>query len=143
MTPLYAIYFSSTYPNNTITYVFMFDVASNVKLGGELIKIHYPKLTVINVVEHTVSLFFNDVSKITIVDKMIIANNAIQNCFGCGINNKPHYIFKQKYYGFIIVILAYSEVIISGWLDISWEYTDTCTLDNNLFPQFRLHNSEV
>ena len=55
----------------------MFDVASNVKLGGELIKIHYPKLTVINVVEHTVSLFFNDVSKITIVDKMIIANNAI------------------------------------------------------------------
>ena len=32
--------------HKTITYVVMFDGASNVKLGGELLKVHYPKISV-------------------------------------------------------------------------------------------------
>ena len=39
----------------------MFDGASNVQLAGILLKVHYPKLTVMRGVEHTVLLFFNDV----------------------------------------------------------------------------------
>ena len=39
----------------------MFYGASNVKLGGRVLKVNYPKLTVIRGVEHTMSLFFNDV----------------------------------------------------------------------------------
>ena len=35
-------------PNNKITDVFMFDGASNVQLGVELMKICYPKLTVMS-----------------------------------------------------------------------------------------------
>ena len=50
------------------------DVFSNLQLGGELMKIHYPKLTVTGEVEHTVSLFFNKVSKIPGVNKMITAH---------------------------------------------------------------------
>ena len=37
----------------------MFDGASNVQLGDELIKYNYPKLAVIRGVEHIVYLFFN------------------------------------------------------------------------------------
>ena len=55
-------------PHKSITDVVMFDGASNVQLVGELLKIHYPKITVMRGVEHTVSLFFNDVSKIPVVN---------------------------------------------------------------------------
>ena len=47
--------------------IFMFDRDYNVKLGGKPLKLYYPKLTVTHVVEHYVLLFFNDVSKISIV----------------------------------------------------------------------------
>ena len=39
----------------------MFNGASNVKLGGDLLNIVYLKLTVMRGVEHTVYLLFNDV----------------------------------------------------------------------------------
>ena len=57
-----------------ITAFFMFDGASNVQLGGELLKTHYPKVSVMCGVEHTVPLFFTDVSKIPVVNQMIKGN---------------------------------------------------------------------
>ena len=51
-------------------------------------------------VEHTVSLFFNDVSKIPVVNKIITDHKAIYNLFGSGIYNEPHPIFKSKSYEF-------------------------------------------
>ena len=87
-------------PHKSITDVIMFDGASNVQLAGELLKIRYPKITVMCGVEHTVSLFFNDVSKIPVVNQMISAHKAIYNLFGSGIYHKPHYIFKSKSYEF-------------------------------------------
>ena len=74
----------------------MFDGASNVQLVGKLLKLHYPKLTFLRGFEHTVSLFFNDVSKIPIVNQMISSHNMIYNIFGSGIYHKPHSIFKSK-----------------------------------------------
>ena len=79
-----------------LTDVIMFDGASNVQLGGKFLKMHYPNLTVMHGVEHTVSLFFNDVSKIPIVNQMISAHKTIHNIFGSGIYHKPHSIFKSK-----------------------------------------------
>ena len=78
----------------------MFDGNSNVQLAGELLKIHYPKVSVMNSVEHTVYLFFYYVSKIPGVNQMVTAHKAIYNLFGSGIYNKPHYIFKSKSYEF-------------------------------------------
>ena len=72
----------------------MFDWDSNVLLGGENLIINYPKLTVIHGYEHTVSLFFDDFSKIPILNQIIIAHKAVYNLFGSGIYHKPHYIFK-------------------------------------------------
>ena len=74
----------------------MFDGDSNVQLGGKLLKVHYPKLAVMSGVEHTVSLFLNDVIKIPIVNQRISAHKMIYNIFGSGIYHKPHSIFKSK-----------------------------------------------
>ena len=49
----------------------MFYGASNAQLRGDLLKIYNPKLTVMRGVEHTVSIFFNDVSKIPMVTQTI------------------------------------------------------------------------
>ena len=78
----------------------MFDGASNVQLDGELLKIHYPKVSVMRGVEHTVSLFFNDVSKIPVMNQMVTSHKAIYNLFGSVIYHKPHYIFKSKSFEF-------------------------------------------
>ena len=81
MEVLYVIYFLSAlkkiYPHKSITDVVMFDGASNVQLADELLKIHYQKVSDIRGVEHTVYLFFNDVSKIPVVNQMITSQKAI------------------------------------------------------------------
>ena len=73
----------------------MFDEASNVQLGGKILKVHYPKLTFMRGVEHT-----DNVSKIPIVNQMISAHKMIYNIFGSSIYHKPHSIFKSKYQDF-------------------------------------------
>ena len=74
----------------------MFDGVSNVQLAGELMKIHYLKVSVIRGVENAVSLFFNDISKIPVVNHMITAHKVICNLFGSAIYHQPHSIFKSK-----------------------------------------------
>ena len=72
----------------------MFGGASNVQLGGELLKIRYPKITVMRVVEHTVYLFFNYVSKVPVFSQMITSHKEIYKLFGSRVYHKPHSIFK-------------------------------------------------
>ena len=64
----------------------MFDGDSNVQLGWDILKTHYPTLDVIYVVEHTVSLFFNDVSKAKIMNQIIRYHKEIYNLFGSRID---------------------------------------------------------
>ena len=52
------------------------------------------------VVEHTVSLFFKNVSKIPVLNQIITAHKEIYNLFGSSIYHKPHSIFKSKLYEF-------------------------------------------
>ena len=61
----------------TLSDIVMFDGAFNVQLEGILLKVHDPKLTVLSGVEHIVSLFYNDVSKIPIVNQMISSHKMI------------------------------------------------------------------
>ena len=81
-------------PHKSITDVVMFDGASNVQIAGELLKMNYPKISVMRGVEHTVHLLFNNVSKIPVVNQMITAHKAIYKLFGSGIYHKPHSILK-------------------------------------------------
>ena len=46
----------------------MVDEYLNVQLAGKLLKVRYLELTVMCGDKHTVSLFFNDVTKITTVN---------------------------------------------------------------------------
>ena len=86
--------------HKSITDVVMLDGDSNFQLSGELLKTHYPKISVMRGVEYTVLLCFNDVSKISVVNQIITAHKAIYNLFGSGIYNEPHPIFKSKSYEF-------------------------------------------
>ena len=75
MESLYVIDFLITWeidPNNTIKDIIVFDGYLNIQLGGENLKFYYTRLTVVmHRVEQTVSLFFNDASKIPIVYQTI------------------------------------------------------------------------
>ena len=113
-------------PHKSIIDVIMFYGASNVQLVGELSKICYPKITVMRGVEHTVSLFFNDVSKIPVVNQIISAHQERYNLFGSGIYHKPHSIFKKNLMSFTIGTLDYSVEMIPVWLGISLECTYIC-----------------
>ena len=84
----------------SITAGILFDGDSNVQLDGEVLKIHNSKITVMCGFELTVSLFFNDASKIPVVNQMITSHKAIYNLFGFGIYHKPHSISKSKSYEF-------------------------------------------
>ena len=74
----------------------MFDGDFNVQLCGKLLKTHFLKISVMSGIEYTVSLFFNYVSKIPVLNQMITAHKAIYNLFGSGIYHKLHSIFKSK-----------------------------------------------
>ena len=68
-------------PGKKLTDIIMFDGVSNVQLGENLLKVHYPKLATMRGVEHAVSLLFNDVSNIPIVNQIISAHKMIYNIF--------------------------------------------------------------
>ena len=57
----------------------MFDRALNVQLGGKLLKYHYHTFISMHRVEHNVSLLFNGVFKISMLNQMIAAHKEIYN----------------------------------------------------------------
>ena len=68
-------------------------------------------------VENTVSLFFNDVSKILVVNQIITAHKEIYNLFGYSIYHKPHSILKSRSYEFHnsnIGLFSGNDTIIAG-----------------------------
>ena len=64
-----------------------------MQLAGRLMKVHCPNLTFMRGFEHTMYLFFNDVSKIPILNQMIYVHKMIMDIFGSGIYHKPRSIF--------------------------------------------------
>ena len=96
----------------------MFDGASNFQLAGQLLKVHYQKLTVMRGVEHTMSLFFNEVSKIPILNQIISTHKMIYNIIGSGIYHKLCSIFKSEYQEFHnrnVGLFSGNETRIAGY----------------------------
>ena len=103
----------------------MFDGASNMQLGGKILKVRYPKLTGMRGGEYTVQLFYNDVSKIPIVNQIISAHKMIYKVFGSGIYHKPHYIFKfksQYFHNRNIGLFSKNETIMDGYFVVMHRY---------------------
>ena len=85
----------------------MFERATNVQLSGRLLKSHYPNLTVMHGVEHTVSLFSNYASKIPILHQIIPPHKTMYNIFSSGIYHNPHFILKKNLKSFKIKTLIF------------------------------------
>ena len=86
-------------PANKLSDIATSDRAFNVQLAGIHLKLHYPTFTFMCGV-YTMSLFFNDFSKVTILHQMIFAYKLMYNIFSSGIYHKPRSIFKSKYHEF-------------------------------------------
>ena len=75
-------------------------------------------------ISHTVSLFFNDVSKILCVNMMITAHNMIYNFFASGIYITNLILYSnQNNINFTIGTLVYSVAMIPGCTVIYFECT--------------------
>ena len=80
------------------------------------------------VVEHTVCLFFNDVSKILVVNQMITGHKAICYLFGSSIYHKPHSILKSKSHEFHnrnIVLFNGNDTRMAGYFIGTHRYLRT------------------
>ena len=54
-------------PSQKWTDLFFFDGARNMQLGGEVIKVEYPRVTCLHGCEHGVALAFSDWAKIPLI----------------------------------------------------------------------------
>ena len=115
-------------PREPITYVVMFDGASNVQLGGEPLKIHYPNISVMCVVEHTVSSFFDYFSKPQLWIRRLHLIRQYTTYLVLVYTTKLIIYSNQKYMNFTMGALVYSVEMIPGWMVLSLEYTETCKL---------------
>ena len=121
----------------------MYDVSSNVQLGGELLKTHYPNISGLRGVEHSIFLFLNDFSKIPAVNQIIKSHKAIYNLFGSGICHKPHSIFKPEYYEFHnmnIGLFSGDDTSMDGYFIVMHR---DMGMRKSLFPKFLLQNSTL
>ena len=126
-------------PPKKLTDIIMFDGATNVQLLGRILKVHYPKLTVMRGVEHTVSLFFNDVYKIPIVHQTISAHKMMYNLLVLVyiISHSP--FLNQMIKSFTIKTLVFlAEKNFDGWIFNG----DAQRLADAKFPQYTISSSE-
>ena len=69
-------------------------------------------------VDQIVLLFFNNVSKIPIVNQMISSHKMMYNIFGSGISHKPHSVFKfksQEFHNGKIGLFSVNETKMDGY----------------------------
>ena len=64
-------------PAKKLSDIFMFDGDSNVQIVGRPLKVHYPKLAFMRVVEHTVLLFLMMFQRYPFENQMIYAHKMI------------------------------------------------------------------
>jgi len=77
-------------PNKTLTDLLLFDGASSVQKGGDVLEAIFPRVTVIHGGEHVISLFFDDVAKLAPIKALITRACRLYNIFGSGAMHAPH-----------------------------------------------------
>ena len=92
--------------------------------------------------EHNVCFFFNDGTKIPIVDQIITARKAIYNLFVSRIYHRPNSVFKSKYINFTILLLVFSGKD-TRMADYFIETHRDIHMRKALLSQFLLKNSTV
>ena len=121
----------------------MFDRASNVQLGSKLLKYHYHTFISMHCVEHNVSLLFNGVFKISILNHMIAAHKVIYNVFGSIIYHKPHSRSKYKSQLFQNVNIGLYSVNDDGMAKYSMGMHRYLHIKIFFIIPYCLHNSSI
>jgi hypothetical protein len=83
-------------PNKELTDIVFFDGASNVQLGGKLLAVSYPRISVCHGGEHVVSLFFADLASFPPVKKLIVKYIRLYRMFGSGSRHAPYAMFMKN-----------------------------------------------
>ena len=64
--------------------------------AGQLLKIKYPRISVLHGCEHVMSLFFSDLAKVSVVKELIVVYHRIYAAFGSGSTNASYAIFHEQ-----------------------------------------------
>lgn len=74
----------------------LFDGASNVQKAGRVIEAKYPQVSVLHGIEHVISLFFSDVSRLPFLQFAIINYRRVYHVFGSGSMHSPYAMFRKQ-----------------------------------------------
>ena len=122
MEPLYLIYYLSTRridSTKSIIYVFMFDGYLNVQLGGDILKIRYPNLTVVCGVEKCLYIFQSSFQNTNCEPDGYRSQWNIKH-FCIWITSKSALCFKPNYYEFFNRNIGLFSGNDTRMLDIAW-----------------------
>ena len=130
-------------PYMIFTDVVIFYRASNVHLDGENLKIHYPKITVMRWVEHTIFYLFIMLPKYQLwIRRLQIMRKCTIYLVLAYITNLILYS-NQNIMNFTTGTLVYSVAMKPRRLVVLLEYTETRALKKHFLTQFLLMNSSV
>jgi hypothetical protein len=73
----------------------IFDGASNVQKAGDILAVHFPRLTVLHGAEHVVALFYQDLFEMPEFDVLKRFNRSLYRCFGSGAMHLPYAVFQK------------------------------------------------
>ena len=73
----------------------IFDGASNVQKAGEILAVHFPRITVLHGAEHVVALFYQDPFQMPEFDVLKRFNRSLYRCFGSGAMHLPYAVFQK------------------------------------------------
>ena len=69
-------------PTKVMIDLVTFDGASNVQLAGNILCVHYPRVSCVHGAEHVMSLFLGDVFKIEEIELLCKVHRRLRNIFG-------------------------------------------------------------
>ena len=97
----------------------LFDGASNVQKAGRVIEAKYPQVSVLHGIEHVISLFFSNVSRLPFLHFAIINYRRVYRVFGSGSMHSPYAIFRKQAQtfngGFKIGLLRAADTRMAGY----------------------------
>jgi hypothetical protein len=83
-------------PQGVYLNAIIFDGASNVQKAGQVIQAKYPQVSVLHGIEHCISLFFSDVTKLPVVNAIIENYRCVYRVFGSGSMHSPYAMFRKQ-----------------------------------------------
>jgi hypothetical protein len=92
---LFLKHMAKTDPTTTLIECVFFDGASNVQKAGAILRVTYPRVTMLHVAEHVEALFFKDISNLAPIKYQIVRDCFMYSVFGSGAMHSPDALFQK------------------------------------------------